>query len=378
MTVINTGTSSLRHEVPGSEANGTLKGWREATQTPESTAVLHDPSLRWSWACRKLKIGEGYQLARDNAFPRAGDVVVTKIIHVGHHTRLTLSNNSRIPFYAEDHIVGVFGNRYATDAFEGEVNTTSNLHLLTGAGMVGTVKTKNTETKSPTRLQFLGYLTDPNGHRINLQECQFRPKQLDTPEQKVILVVGTGMNSGKTTTAVKLIKGLINRGGKVAACKVTGSVSERDRLAMKGTAAHDVRDFSDYGFPSTYRLPEQELIALFQTMVADACSINPDVVVMEIADGVLQKETQMLLNNDHIKSSVQGSLMAASCALSAIHGVELLKRWNHNLLAVSGRITSSPLCVREFTENCEVPVVSSVGLDNDLADIILSRVPFGS
>ena len=56
--------------------------------------------------------------------------------------------------------VGVFGNRYATDALEAEVIGVRNLSLLTTAGMVGTVKSKHSSINNTTQVAFLGYLKD--------------------------------------------------------------------------------------------------------------------------------------------------------------------------------------------------------------------------
>jgi hypothetical protein len=90
-----------------------------------------------------------------------------------------------------------------------------------------------------------------------------------------------------------LAKALLRLGLRVAACKVTGSISHRDLNELRATGVHDVRDFSDYGFPSTYLCENAELIDLFEAILTDAAIASPDIVVMEIADGLLQRETQM-------------------------------------------------------------------------------------
>ena len=56
-------------------------------------------------------------------------------------------------------------------------------------------------------------------------------------------------------------------------------------------------DFSDYGFPSTYKCELEELLDLFKTMISDIEKINPSLIIMEIADGILQRETSMILNS---------------------------------------------------------------------------------
>lgn len=331
--------------------------------------------LRWSWACRQLLQFDGDHVSSDQRVPpRAGDVVVVEVAKVGNHTRMTLSDHRRARLYAGDHLVGVLGNRYATDAFEGQIHSLEELHVLTGAGMIGTVQSRHRDVASPTSLRFLGYLTREDGERINLKEEQFHPQRLEEVNRDVLLVVGTGMNSGKTTTVVRLVKGLVEDGVRVSACKLTGSVSERDRMEMLATDAHDVRDFSDYGFPSTYLTEEQELVDLYETMVHDSSVADPDIIVMEIADGILQRETSMLLSSPEIARRVRGVVLAAGCATSALFGIHEVNRLGHKVTAVSGKITSSPLFVRELANSSDVPIGCSAKQGQGLARIVTQKL----
>ena len=117
--------------------------------------------------------------------------------------------------------------------------------------MVGTVKSKHKDFGKITNLSFIGFLTFDDGKRVN-QKIQKSneiipyssysssyPYSTDAIKKNLLVVVGTGMNSGKTTTATsKLIKGLSKMGIKVAACKLTGSVSNRDMDEMLSASAN--------------------------------------------------------------------------------------------------------------------------------------------
>jgi hypothetical protein len=220
---------------------------------PERQIENLAPNLepKWSWACRVLDSRKRVQLFRDTSNPRVGDVAIVQVGAIGHHTRMTTADGHKLRLYPDDVLAGVFGNRYATDAFEGEVQTLDELHILTDAGMIGTVRSRHKDTSRPTTLRFLGYLAGETGERVNLKALRFRPVKPDNGPKNILLVVGTAMNSGKTTTAAKLVKALLRRGVRVAACKLTGSVCQRDRGEFSATGAHFARDFSDYGFPST-------------------------------------------------------------------------------------------------------------------------------
>lgn len=337
-----------------------------------------DLEVKWSWSCRAVADRPDYRPAGRSGAPRAGDVALVRVREVGQHSRVSTVGCGKLRLYPGDLMAGVFGNRYATDAFEAEVRGTDDLHVLTDAGMIGTVLSRHSEVKRPTRLEFLHYLRDADDRPLNLKDRLFRPADPGVGPKDVLFVVGTGMNSGKTTTAAKLVKALLRRGLRVAAYKLTGSVCERDRSEFRATEAHDVRDFSDYGFPSTYRATREELVGLFGAMLNDAALARPDLVVMEVADGVLQRETRLLLEDRTVRQRVGGLVLAAPCAGSALFGVEQTTALGHPVVAVSGRITNSPLFMREFADRSPVPVATSVGDGGDLAGVVAGHFRVGS
>jgi hypothetical protein len=325
-------------------------------------------AARWSWASRVLNDEPIVLDESDTSDPVAGDLALVRVHEIGEHERIVTKENRRLRIYPGDLIVGVFGNRYATDAFEGEVAGIDNLSLLTAGGMIGTLRSRHRSMAAPTTVTFSGYMASSNGARLNLKRRCFQKcgdgRNKMTP---VIAVVGTAMNSGKTTTSVKLTKALCMSGVRVASCKLTGSVSNRDQDEMRSAASCAVLDFSDYGFPSTYLCSSEELTALFERMLADLEPAKPEVVVMEIADGILQRETAMLLEDARFKQRLHGVILSADNALSALYASDRLRELGHHVIAVSGAITSSPLSVREFQQRSGIPVARSTGSGEELA-----------
>ncbi len=326
--------------------------------------------IKWSWACRILEDTD-YQIdMSSSAEPKAGDLALVRVEQIGYHSSIVTINNKKLRIYVGDLFVGVFGNRYATDALEGEVDGLQHISILTAGGMIGTIKSKHQEFGKSTDVSFIGFLNDKKGQGINLKELKFRRSMPKIQLKNLVVVVGTGMNTGKTTTSAKLIKGLSEKGLKIASCKLTGSVSNRDQDEMRSASAKSIIDFSDYGFPSTYLCTKEELLNLFDTMLYDLEKTRADLILMEIADGILQRETNMLLAETSIKRMVRGIILTADSAPSALYAVEKLKNLGYNVIAVSGKITSSPLCVKELEEHCEIPVVSSADTGERLADIV--------
>ncbi|MCG8450995.1 MAG: hypothetical protein MI725_15615 [Pirellulales bacterium] len=325
-------------------------------------------NTRWSWACRGIDQSEELGLIESsNLSPTVGDLVVAEVTRIRQHTAIITSSNERLRLYEGDCLVGVLGNRYATDVYEAEVTGVDSLQLLTAGGMIGAVLSKNQNVKSATELKFRGYLSADGRGLANLKHAMFPEIRSTDPCRNVVLVVGAGMNTGKTSTAAKLIKGLLQRGMTVAGCKATGSVSHRDLFELRSAGAIDTKDFSDYGFPSTYMVKETELLQLFETIRTDAQVHEPDVIVIELADGVLQRETAMLLADPEVRENVVGVVLAAPCSLSALAGVDEIERLGQEVLGVSGIITNAPLFVREFNNRSSTPVFSSTGDATELA-----------
>jgi len=328
-------------------------------------------NAKWSWATRSVNDLKYYLEKSPLSKAEPGDLGLFRVKTIGYHKQLITKDDKKLRLYENDLFVGIFGNRYATDGFEGRVGRLDKLSMLTGAGMVGTVRYKHKSIKKSTKLIFVGLLKNENDDRINLKKLNFHKSLPKQAPKNLILIVGSGMNSGKTTTASKLINGLSNNGKKIAACKLTGSVSNRDKNELSAASADHIIDFSDYGFPSTYLCKKNELVELFQTMLADIEKISPDVIVMEIADGVLQRETKMILTDKKIRNMTKGIVLAAESAPSALFSSQQLLDWNHKVIAVSGAITSSPLSSKEFTQNSKIKLVSSADSGSELSDSVI-------
>lgn len=335
---------------------------------------LMDKDVKWSWATR-LIAGSEFNLEKSPlSKPLPGDLGLFRIKEIGYHQSIITKDDRKLRLYENDFFVGVFGNRYATDGFEGRVGKLDKISMLTAAGMVGTVRYKHKSIKKSTKLAFEGLLLNSQGNRINLKTSFFHKSASKLAPKNLILVVGSGMNSGKTTSASKLIHGLSEEGLKVAACKLTGSVSNRDKNELYSASADFVIDFSDYGFPSTYLCKKEELMNLFKTMLFDIEKASSDVIVMEIADGILQRETKILLTDKEVHAVTKGVILAAESAPSALYSSKQLQKWGYDVIAVSGAITSSPLSSQEFVENSKIRLVSSADSGTDLSNIVVKYI----
>jgi hypothetical protein len=97
-------------------------------------------------------------------------------------------------------------------------------------------------------------------------------------------------------------------------------------------------------------------------MVSALTDSTTDVIVLEIADGVYQGETRLLLADPAFQTVVDRVIFTASDALGATAGLQLLRAANLRVAAVSGVLTSSPLAVQEASAAIDAPVLGTLSL----------------
>ena len=312
--------------------------------------------------------------------PEPGDMVYGEVERIGEHS--TLENKSgRIHIIRNgSKAIFVFGNRYAPDYYEGIVphEPLPTVDLLARSGMIGLVKTKNAIRKDPTRIKVLGYVCDDAGNVLNTRTFPIvKPKNSikKTPRARMILVCGTSMNSGKSMAAAACCWTLSAMGYKVKAAKVTGTASLKDILHMNDAGAHSYADFTHLGFPSTYMLSHQELMHVFNTLDLKYANNPRNFWVVEFADGIIQRETAMLLASPEVTSRIDKFIFCAGDAFGAIGGLHILKeRFGLVPDALSGVCSSSPLHVRELAAFTDIPVFNSLTVENkQLGNILLGK-----
>jgi hypothetical protein len=240
--------------------------------------------------------------------PCVGDVAVFEIIRLGKHKSMQNDEKRNASIMPGDRIMAAFGTRYATAQFEGYVPEDCNreLHILGAGGTVGVIESMHEKFVDigPTSMKFLGTVTDKHGEVINTKAIYHRQMKKFSGKAaratKVILSVGSSMDSGKTTSAAFLVRGLRKAGHSAAFIKLTGTVYTKDCDLNYDLGANITSDFGDFGFPSTYMCDEQELLNLYESLLEKVMIATPEYVVMEIADGLYQRETKMLLNNHRL------------------------------------------------------------------------------
>lgn len=292
---------------------------------------------------------------------KAGELAVFEIIELGKHESAQMIDGKNRSIFPGDFIVAAFADRYATSQFEGYVpeGPLETYHILGAGGVIGIVKSKNYSLKDiePTTVKLIGYCVDSEGEIINTKFYKKeRVKFRGDVKPRVILSIGSTMDSGKTTTAAFTSRGLAMGGHKVGFIKLTGTCYTRDREFVLDCGANIVTDFSDMGFPSTFMCSKEDILDIYQSLIDKLASENLEYIVMEIADGLMQKETMFLLKDKDFMKTIYKVIFSCGDSLSAFYGVQLLREWGIEVAAISGRFTMSPLLIEEVHSHSKIPV----------------------
>jgi hypothetical protein len=263
-----------------------------------------------------------------------------------------------------DAVVMACGARYAPDQFEGlaEIDA-EGADLLAGGGCIGRMVARNSRIKPATRLVPAARLLRADGRAVNLAQFALGPRPA-TQRPSVIGVLGTSMNSGKTLATAQLVLGLRRAGFRVGAIKATGTGAFGDFNEYSDSGAHYVGDFTDAGMVTTYLEPLDRIKTAIETLIAEAGHRGCDIVVMEVADGLLQRETAALIADPWFARLVSGLVFACGDAVAAMGGVAHLAQLGLVPDALTGLVSCSPMASSEAQAASGLPVLTK----EDLAD----------
>lgn len=316
---------------------------------------------RWPTATTCVPREELVQFVPCSSKPQFGDLALTEVVSLGANNFIENRYGCNMQIFPGTIILGVFSPRYAPDEYEGHVpehfTEGQEVALLNRGGTIGNVVCRSTAHGVPTMVRPIAFIQDSNGRVANTRNygksVSSAPYIGKQNNRTLIIIAGSSMNSGKSNTAKAVTYALAACGQQVVAGKVTGQAAKRDVLLMKAAGAAEVIDFTDFGYPSTYLLSREEVTGLFWQIYnyLHEQAGPGGYIVIEIADGILQRETAFLLADPLIKAQTNRFVFACAEGLTAVAGVEMLKnQFGIEVTAISGRAASNPLTLREVAD----------------------------
>lgn len=185
-------------------------------------------------------------------------------------------------------MIGALGERAATLEGVGDWRAVPEggvLEALTPAGLLGKATSISPLLPDLMRLEYLGHVTR-DGKKLGMMDFvePVAPMRLDTP---VILLIGTSMSAGKTSSGQVIIRALRYLGLDVVAAKLTGAARYRDILKFRDAGASAVFDFVDAGLPSTV-CPESTFRQALDLLLSKIAGQRADVLVAEAGASPLE------------------------------------------------------------------------------------------
>lgn len=290
----------------------------------------------------------------------SGDYIAAEITDVGADTQIELTSGRMIDPLKGEKVIGALGVRHATLEATGswkEIPNSGEMHMLTGAGLIGWMTSLSVFSPVPIGLKYIGHVKI-RGHKVTMRQMvpKVELKPLDIP---VILLVGTSMSAGKTTTARIITRQLKLMGKKVVAAKLTGAGRYRDILSVHDAGADYIFDFVDAGLPSTV-CTREEYVDAYHHMIALMANTDAEVAVIEIGASPLEP-----YNGDiavHLlRNKIRSTILCATDPY-AVYGV--MKSFDLTPDLVSGPATNTLAGVELVRKLCGVEAANLMNPEN--------------
>ena len=343
--------------------------------TPEITVVDVD---KIGSATSPLGLSRTVGMIASSVSPKAGDVVVVRALtDSATYNMLELPTGRLAKINPGDLLIGVLGRRRALKGFVGDVPATvqagDELHLLNMGGVIGCCTGHHSSLGDAIRLEVKGLVCDEDGRVLNIANGGL-PLQASLGETApIVMIAGTSMNSGKTYAATEIIKQATRAGLKVAAGKLSGVACLRDTLNMADHGAALTASFLDCGLPSTVDI--EDLAPMAKTIIARLNEASPDLIVIELGDGILGGySVDTVFADSELLDATAALVFCASDYVGAWGGIELLRRRGVEIDVISGSVTDSRMGGDYINTHFNVPAANARREGETLFSLVMQKV----
>ena len=187
-----------------------------------------------------------------------------------------------------DWVIGALGDRAATLEGAGgwaDIAADGRMHAMTGAALLGRYTSFSTLFPDPMELIYRGHLCR-NGEKVCMRQFAMR-SETHAFSVPTLLLFGSSMSAGKTTTGRRVCKELDRAGVYVIGAKLTGAGRYRDILSYLKNGAREIYDFVDVGLPSTV-VPEKDFREAIRPLLNHINDRKPDLLVAEAGASPLE------------------------------------------------------------------------------------------
>lgn len=307
-------------------------------------------------------------------------IAVRVLNNKSRYNQLELTSGRMATVTMDDIVVGALGHRNALRGYSGHLPTSlskgDHVQLLNIGGVIGICDSANPDVGAPFECEVLGTVLEfPYlGERIGVPARAGSATldvdaSLDMNGVPVVALAGTCMDSGKTVAACAIVGRLRHLGFNVAACKATGVSLRRDVLAMEDAGATETMIFSDLGVVTT---TAENGPALTRSLLSGLSASSPDVIVLELGDGLLGAYgVAAILADEKIREAFTAVVLCANDPVSAWGGAKILRdEFSIEPAVVTGPATDNDVGVQQIRERLSLPGINALSNGVRLGDTI--------
>ncbi len=307
-------------------------------------------------------------------------IAVRVLNNKSRYNQLELTSGRMATVTMGDVVVGALGHRNALRGYSGHLPSKlakgDHVQLLNIGGVIGICDSANPDVGAPFECEVLGTVLEfPYlGERIGVPaRAGSTTLDQDAPLKMngvpVVALAGTCMDSGKTAAACAIVGRLRHLGFNVAACKATGVSLRRDVLAMEDAGASETMIFSDLGVVTT---TAENGPALTRSLLTGLGSLEPDVIVLELGDGLLGAYgVAAILADDEIREALTAVVLCANDPVSAWGGAKILRdEFSIEPALVTGPATDNDVGIQQIAERISLPAINALSNGVALGDMV--------
>ena len=330
------------------------------------------------------ELGNELRLSPDIPCEEGVLVAVRILNNKSRYNQLELTSGRMATINQGDVIVGALGHRKALRGYSGylptELEVGDTIQLLNIGGVLGICDSGNPDVGAPFNCEVLGtvlhfpYLGERIGVPAKVGEHKLDDNaELQTHGVPVVALAGTCMDSGKTAAACAIVGRLRHLGFEVAACKATGVSLRRDILAMQDAGAEDAMIFSDFGVVTTTATNGP---ALTRSLLTALSAEKPDVIVLELGDGLLGAYgVDAILTDDAVRAALSVVVLCANDPVSAWGGAEILRdQYGIEPSIVTGPATDNAVGIDQIDRKAGLPAINALSNGVALGDHIAAAL----
>jgi hypothetical protein len=329
-------------------------------------------------ATSPLNLSRTVKIIERNGTPRAGDVVVVRVLtDNATYNMLELPIGRLAKVTPGDVIAGVLGRRRALKGFVGDVPVSvaagDKLNLLNLGGVIGSCSGHHSSLDDAITLEVIGLVCNDNGEVSNISDVALPAREHLGETAPLVVIAGACMNSGKTYAATEIIQQATRAGLRVAAGKLSGIACLRDTLNMADHGAVTTASFLDCGLPST--VGTEDLAPVAKAIIAKLDEKSPDLIVIELGDGILGGySVESVFEDKEFREAMAALVFCASDYVGAWGGIELFRRRGIDVDLVAGSVTDSKMGEDYIQEHFGVPAANARRNGAKLFEIVQERV----